>query len=219
MPVSGPIAASTALRSVSGILVEAVDLGPEAVEIFGLAAGGDHRERPAMERAFEGERAVALRMAVNRLAPTRHLDRRFVGLGARIGEENKVGEGRVGQALGETLPLGILIEVRNVPEFRALVRQRFDKMRVGVADRSDSDARAEIEIALAIGRNEPAALASLESDLGPSVSRNHGGSRVGEAHPQLLVLSRENWSLETGHAGAEIKTPPARAAAKCKLEV
>ena len=101
-------------------LVEAVDLGPEAVEIFGLAAGGDHGERPAMERAFEGERAVALGMAVDRMAPARHLDRRLVGLGARIGEENKVGEGRVGEALGIALAFGILIEVRNVPQLRAL---------------------------------------------------------------------------------------------------
>ena len=92
-------------------LVEAVDLGAEAVEIFGLAAGGDHGERAAMERAFEGERAVALGMAVNRMAPARHLDRRLVGFGAGIGEENEVGEGRVGEAPCEALALGILIEV------------------------------------------------------------------------------------------------------------
>ena len=63
-------------------LVEAIDLGAEAVEVLGLSAGGDRRERPAMERAFEGERAVALGMAADRLAPARHLDRRLVRLGA-----------------------------------------------------------------------------------------------------------------------------------------
>src|SRR5262249_35853500 len=63
-------------------LVEAVDFLTEAVEIFSLAASRDHGQRPAMERAFEGERAVALGMAVDGLAPARHLDRRFVGLGA-----------------------------------------------------------------------------------------------------------------------------------------
>ena len=145
-----------------------------------------------MERAFEGERAVALGMAVNRLAPARHLDRRLVGLGARIGEENKVGEGRVDEAPGKALAFGVLIEVRNMPQLRALIRQRFDEMRMGVADRGHGDAGAEIEIALAVRRNEPAALASLESDLGPGVGRNHGGSRVGEVHRQLLVMSREN---------------------------
>src|ERR1700722_1887153 len=172
-------------------LVEAVDLGAEAVEIFGLAAGGDRGERPAMERALEGERAKALGMAVDRMAAARHLDRRFVGLGARIGEENKVGEGRLGEALGIALAFRVLIEVRNVPQLRALLDQRLDEMRMSVADRGHGDAGAKVEVALAICRNEPATLASLESDLRPGVSRNHGGSRVGDDHRQLLVMSRE----------------------------
>src|SRR3984957_8621889 len=62
---------------------------------------------------------------------------------------------------------------------------------MGVPNRGHGDAGPKIEIALAIRRNEPAALASLESDLGPGVGRNHGGSRVGDAHRQLLVMSRE----------------------------
>ena len=42
-------------------LVEAVDLGAEPFEIFRLAARGDGRQRAAVERALEGEHAVALR--------------------------------------------------------------------------------------------------------------------------------------------------------------
>ena len=136
-------------------LVEAVDLGAEAVEIFGLAAGGDHRQRPAMERAFEGERAIALGMAVDRMAPARHLDRGLVGLGARIGEENEIGEGGVGEAARKALPFRILVEVRNVPQLRTLIRQGFDEVGMGVADRGHGDARAEIEIKLAGRRDEP----------------------------------------------------------------
>ena len=63
-------------------LVEAIDLGAETVEIFGLASGGDHRQRPAMKRAFEGYGAIAFGMAVDRMTPARHLDRRLVRLGA-----------------------------------------------------------------------------------------------------------------------------------------
>ena len=37
-----------------GDLVEAFDLGAEALDIFGLAAGGERRQRAAMEGAFEG---------------------------------------------------------------------------------------------------------------------------------------------------------------------
>ena len=172
-------------------LVEAVDLGTEAVEIFGLAAGGDHRERTAVERALEGERAIALGTAVDRLAPARHLHRRLVGLGARIGEEREVSEGGVDQTARKAFALGILIQVRNVPKLRALARQRFDQVRMGVADRGHGDAGAEIEIALAFRRHQPAALAALESDVGAGVGRDDGGCRVGGVH-----LSNSLYRLE-----------------------
>jgi hypothetical protein len=47
-------------------LIEAFDLGAEALEIFRLAAGGDGRQRPAVERALEGDDAEALGMAGRR---------------------------------------------------------------------------------------------------------------------------------------------------------
>ena len=50
---------------VEGDLVEAVDLRAEAFEIFRLAAGGDRRQRAAVEGAFEGDGAEALGMAVD----------------------------------------------------------------------------------------------------------------------------------------------------------
>ncbi len=121
-------------------------------------------------------------MAVDRLPPPRHFHRRLVGLGARIGEEDKVGEGRLGKTAREALALGILIEVRNVPQFRALIYEGFDEVRMGVADRGHGDAGAEIEIAFPARRHEPAALAALESNIGPGVGGNDGGSRVGGVH-------------------------------------
>ena len=47
-------------------LVEAVDLGAEALDVFLLAAGRDGRERPPVEGALEGDDPVALRLAVGR---------------------------------------------------------------------------------------------------------------------------------------------------------
>ena len=44
-------------------LVEAVDLRAKSFEIFRLAAGGDRRERTAMEGALEGNHAVAVARA------------------------------------------------------------------------------------------------------------------------------------------------------------
>ena len=50
---------------VEGDLVEAFDLRAEAFEVFRLAAGGDRRQRAAVEGAFEGDGAEALGMAVD----------------------------------------------------------------------------------------------------------------------------------------------------------
>ena len=59
---------------VEGDLVEAVDLGAETFEIFRLAAGRDRRQRAAVEGAFEGDGAEALRMAVDIVIAARRLD-------------------------------------------------------------------------------------------------------------------------------------------------
>ena len=147
-----------------------------------MTSGGDHRQRPAVERAFESEGAIALGMTVDRLTPARHFDRSLVGLSAGIGEENQIGESRLGEAPRKALALGILIEVRNVPQLRALVGQRLDEVGMGVTNRGDRDAGTEVEITLPGDRGEPAALAALESDIGPGIRRDHGGSRVGEGH-------------------------------------
>ncbi len=92
----------------------------------------------------------------------RRLDRALQRLGAGIGEEDDVGEGQVGQALRQPLTLGDLVDVGRVPELLGLVRQRLDEMRVRMTDRGDRDAAAEVEISLAIRREEPDSFATLE---------------------------------------------------------
>ena len=52
---------------VEGDLIEALDLGAEALEIFLLAAGRDGRERASVERALEGDDAEAVRLSVRRM--------------------------------------------------------------------------------------------------------------------------------------------------------
>ena len=155
-----------------GIWSKPVDLRPETFEIFRLAAGRDGGERAAVKGAFEGQNAIALGMAVDRLVLARHLDRRLVRLGARIGEEDEIGEGRVGEPAGEPLAFRVLIKVRDVPKLRALTDQGLDEVRMRMADRGHRDAGAEVEVTLARARDEPAALASLEGDLGAGVSRD-----------------------------------------------
>ena len=59
-----------------------------------------------------------------------------------------------------------LVEVGDVPELVGLLGQRRDQMRMAVAERIDGDAAGEIEIALAVGVDQPDALAPLEGQRG-----------------------------------------------------
>ena len=59
--VSGPIGFLHRLEIAERHLIEALGHRPEAFEVFLLSAGGERRERAAMERALEGDDAIALR--------------------------------------------------------------------------------------------------------------------------------------------------------------
>ncbi len=148
-------------------LVEAVHRRAEAFEIFGRAGGGERRQRAAMEGAFEGDDAVAFGMALGGVVLARDLDHAFHRLGAGIAEEDEVGKALLAQPRGELLAVGAPKQVRHVPEPGRLLLQRLDQMRVRMTQRVDGDARGEVEIALAIGCDQPGALTALEGEVGP----------------------------------------------------
>ena len=166
--VAGVIAASSAFMVAEGHLVEAVDLWPEAFQVF-LAAGGDGRERAAVEGALEGDDAEALGRAIHIVIAARRLDRAFHRLGAGIGEEYAVGEARRDELLRRAALAGNLEDVGDVPELLGLRLQRGDQVRMRMAEHVDRDAAHEVEIAPAVGGEEPRALASLEGEVGPGV--------------------------------------------------
>ena len=58
-----------------------------------------------------------------------------------------------------------------MPELLGLLGDRLDQMRMGVAERVDRHARGEIEIALAVGRDQPSALAPLEGEVDARIGR------------------------------------------------
>ncbi len=145
-----------------GDLVEAVRLGAEAFQIFLLAAGGERRQRAAMEGALDRQDAIALGMAVHIVVAPRRLDGAFVRLGARIGEKDAIGEARRDEPVGEPLLARDAEEVRGMPELAGLLGQGRDQGRIGMAERIDRDARREVEIGLAVRGIEPRALPSLE---------------------------------------------------------
>jgi hypothetical protein len=105
---------------------------------------------------------------------SRHLDRSFERLGARIGEEHHVREGVVDKALRQTLAFGNAEQVRGVPHLAGLPGERPDEVRMGVAERIHGDAGAKIEVAFALVGEEPHALASLEDEIGARIGRQQG---------------------------------------------
>ena len=120
--VSGPMAFLVASRSANGTWSKPGDRRTEAVEIFLVAGGGERGQRAAVERAFEGDDAVALRLAVGRLIFARHLDRALDRLGAGIPEEHGVGEGRRAQPLGQPFAFRNAVQIRDVPDLCAPAR-------------------------------------------------------------------------------------------------
>jgi hypothetical protein len=83
------------------------------------------------------------------------------------------------QPLGQPLAFGNAVEVGDVPDLLCLLGERLDELRMRVAERVDRDAAGEIEIAIAVLRDQPGALTPLESEIDTGVSRqqmrSHGG--------------------------------------------
>ena len=153
-----------------GHLIEPVHLGAEAVYIFGVAARRDGGQRASVERAFKRNEAKALGMAAGGVVFTRSLDRAFQSLGAGIGEEDIIGEGRARQPLSQRLSLGNAEQVRDMPQFAALLGQSRNQRRVRMAQSANGDAGAKIEIARPVFGHQPCALASHERNVSASVS-------------------------------------------------
>ena len=124
-----------------------------------------------MESAFKGNDAVAFGMIVRRLVFTCHLDRAFHRLGAGIAEEHHVREARFAQTLRDALGFGNLIEIGDVPYLLRLLGQSRDKLRMSVTQGVDRNAGREIEIAIAVCRNEPSAFAPLKSEVDARIGR------------------------------------------------
>ena len=86
------------------------------------------------------------------IAP-RRLDCGLARLGAGIAEEHLVGERRGDQPLGQPLLPLDAIEVGGVPELAGLLGQRRDEARMRVPKHVDGNARGEVEVAVAVGRD------------------------------------------------------------------
>ena len=115
----------------------------EAVEHLGLVGRADRRHRPPVEGVREGDQLVLVGIALGVMIAARGLDRALDRLGARIGEEHRVGEGQVDQPLRQRLALRAAVEVGDVHQRRRLLLDRLGQMRMAVAEQIDRDAAAK----------------------------------------------------------------------------
>ena len=90
----------------------------------------------------------------------------FHRLHARIAEESVFGKAGGGaEPLGEPFAFRNAKQVGDVDELGGLLGDRLRDVRVRMAERVHGDAGGEIEVALAVGRDEPGAFAPLEAEV------------------------------------------------------
>ncbi len=117
-----------------------------------------------MEGTGEGDDLVLLGMTADEMIAARRLDGALDGFRTGIAEEDLVGEGERGEFPGQRFLLGHTVEIGDVPQAAGLLGQGLDQCRMGMAERIDGDAAAEIEQPPAVGRLDPRALAAREGN-------------------------------------------------------
>jgi hypothetical protein len=149
----------------------------EAFKVLLVAGGGERVQQAAVERRLEADDLVPFGLAIHELILADQLDAALDRLRAGIAEEHRVGEGEVGQPLGQLLAVADPEQVRGVPELGALLGESLDQGGVAVAQRVDGDAGGKVDITSAVRRVEIVALSAFEHDVLATVrrhnSRNH----------------------------------------------
>ena len=174
----GPDGLLYGFQVVSGDLDKARHAGPEAFQIFFIAAGIDGGIGAAMKGALEADDMKALGMTADILVAPRHLDGEFDGFGAGIGEKARVGKGVGDQLFGQAFLPGHPVKVGGVPQLARLLGERLHHPGIGVTEGVDGNAGTEIQVSLAILGEKVGTLATDEGDIRPVIGgkqcREHG---------------------------------------------
>ena len=157
-------------------VVEARHGRVETLQVLLVAGGGQRGQRAAVESLGAADDAEAMRIAGHVMVLAYQLDAAFHGFRTGIAEKHGIGEGILDKSRSQALALGNAEQVGDVPELFRLGLERGDQMRVGVAQRGDRDAAAEIEIASPVGGEEIGSLAAFERDIPSVVGRHHCGN-------------------------------------------
>ena len=109
-------------------LIETVHNRPEAVEMLLLAAGGERRQRAAVEGPLERDDPVALGRPARRLIFAHHLDGAFHRFRAGIGEEHGVGEARGAQPVRQPLAFRNAVKIGDMQQLLGLLADGLDNL-------------------------------------------------------------------------------------------
>ena len=152
-------------------LVETLRDRAKAIEVLLVAAGGERRQRAAVERSLERNDAISVGMARCRVVFARHLDGALHRFGTGIAKEHQIGKRGRAQPIGQALGLGDAVEVGDVPDLLGLLVQRRQETRMRMPQHVNSDAAGEVQVALVGGGDEPSAFSTRKCEVNTGVGR------------------------------------------------
>ena len=196
-----------------------VDAGHQRFEALpvGGRSGGAHGEQRASVEAPSKATISKRSSPWSRWEAARELESGLVCFAAGVAEEHPVRERVPHQLLGQ-LDLGPgAVEVRDVPDQMGLLFERAHQRRVAVAQERRRDAPHQVQVAIAVGVLDPAALPSHEGDwLGSVVANEHGASAlrdrlvaVGGGHATTLAAGASSGGWQRALAGRRAAGRPA----------
>ena len=165
--VAGESAARMAAEVVVGHLPEARHHRLEPFLDLLLAGRGDARQRPAVE-GVDGGDDFKPAFVVAELAG--QLEQALVGLDAAVAEEAFAGADEADQRLRQPALRLVVVEIRGVDDLARLLDQRLGDGRVRVAQRTDRDAAAQIQVTPPGDVVEIAARAVAEHDVEAAIA-------------------------------------------------
>ena len=146
-----------------------------------LTARRNGEQRPPVESVLKGDDAAFLAAKAIVGIFTRQLERRLIGLGPGVTEEDPVGESGINKHFGQPQDRLIRIPVAGMPELARLLGEGLHQTRMRMPQRVHGDAAGKIDIlfALLIPQPRPGA-----------PHRNKRRWRVDRHHPFIKVVTR-----------------------------
>ena len=158
-----------------------------------LPRGGDARECASVKR-IDRRDYFKTPFIVTEFAG--EFEQTFVGFRAAVAEETFAGSDQFHESLCEaTLRLGV-IKIGNVYEFGGLLDERFGDGGVRVAERTDRDAAAEIEIAATVHIEQVTPGTMTEREFKSPIA---GDDVLGEQFAHALVLVADDGRRRLRH--------------------